>query len=264
MPWVRARGLQAAANTRHNASSFTKPQLEFLAHVWASKTIQHTLSRWLSAARHLVAAVRRCRGVRMILLENREIVLRSSFRTATGGDGVGMNAPKKGSADEEWNRRLRPERIRRRQRRFAGSRQVRVISAKPILGRQFYRRPDLGSVSPELGIAPSLPVPRLVSRRKVRHLGALESAMRSRAGRLVCPRHVHSGQFSVQLPRQNLRPPLAIRVQRHLSYLAGGELESRGTDSALCQDRGQVFRRARQSPWTTSIAGTRNISLGTA
>ena len=79
--------------------------------------------------------------------------------------------------------------------------------------------------------------------------------MRSRAGRLVCPRHVHSGQFSVQLPRQNLRPPFAIRVQRHLSYLAGGELEWRGTGSTLRQDRRQVFRRTRQSPWKLRLLG---------
>jgi hypothetical protein len=41
------------------------------------------------------------------------------------------NVRRKESPNEGWNWRLQPEKIRRWQRRFAGRRQVRVISAKP-------------------------------------------------------------------------------------------------------------------------------------
>src|SRR5208283_5252599 len=131
----------------------------------------------------------------------------------------------------------------------------RIGSTARILGRQFCRRPDRRSLSALLGIAEGLSVSRLVSRCEVRDVGSLESAVRSRTGRLVRPRHVHTGQSAVQLPRQDIRASVPVWIQGYLPYLAGRKLESRGVDPALRQKRGQILRRACQPPWKLRLLG---------
>src|SRR5271157_3720839 len=61
-------------------------------------------------------------------------------------------------------------------------------------------------------ISDGLPDPRLVSRCQVRHMGALGAAIGSRDGRLVRAADVHTGAPPVQLPRQDLRPPVEVRL----------------------------------------------------
>ena len=61
--------------------------------------------------------------------------------------------------------------------------------------------PNLGGRRPlqaHLGFAAAIRCPRVVSRRQVRYLGALESAVRARSRRLVCARDVHRKESSRQ------------------------------------------------------------------
>ncbi len=71
----------------------------------------------------------------------------------------------------------------------------RVIARGESVGKLavFSRRHSQRTFPSLLGVLEVLSMSRLVSRRKIRHLGALESAVRSRAGRLVRARHVHAG-----------------------------------------------------------------------
>ena len=64
-----------------------------------------------------------------------------------------------------------------------------------------------GPFQPYVGIARRrLQVSRLVPRRQVRHLGALDGPVRARGGRLVRPQDVHPGRAGLQVPRHALRP----------------------------------------------------------
>src|SRR5215470_913839 len=69
------------------------------------------------------------------------------------------------------------------------------------------------AVPVDLGIARAkLPRPRMVPRREVRHLGALVGPVRAGTGRLVRAENVSTGRLGLRLPRQNLRPPLQVRL----------------------------------------------------
>src|SRR6185312_17178952 len=88
----------------------------------------------------------------------------------------------------------------------------------------------------------------MVSRREVRHLGALGSAVGDRRRRLVCAEYVHRGQPAIQLSRGNLRASFEIRIQRHDSALEGRTLRTTGIDEALQESRGEVFRKHGRTP----------------
>ena len=99
--------------------------------------------------------------------------------------------------------------------------------------------------------------------------------MRPRAGRLVRPQACTSRAAAVQLPRQDLRPSLAVRVQRHLPSLAGGELGSRGTDRLYAKTGAKYFVAlanhhdnfdcwdSKYQPWNCVNVGPKKDIVGT-
>ena len=87
--------------------------------------------------------------------------------------------------------------------------------------------PNLGgrrSVQAHLGFAAAVRSAGVVSRREVRHLGALEPAVRARSGRLVRPQHVHRGPPAIQVSAGALRPSLALRLQGPLRAVDAAQL----------------------------------------
>src|SRR5215813_14616548 len=69
------------------------------------------------------------------------------------------------------------------------------------------------AVPADMGIAHAkLPRPRMVPRREVRRLGALVGPVRAGTGRLVRAENVSTGRPGLRLPRQNLRPPVQVRL----------------------------------------------------
>ena len=81
-----------------------------------------------------------------------------------------------------------------------------------------------------LGFAAHLRCARMVSRRQVRHLGALESAVRAGGQRLVCPQHVYPGPGPISEPSQTLRTSLGIRLQGPVRAMDAAELGTGGAD----------------------------------
>ncbi len=115
--------------------------------------------------------------------------------------------------------------------------------------RQHRRGTDRSrQVRADVGLAETIPGARLVPERKVRHLGALGSAMRTRAGRLVCPPYVPRGRTAEPVARRALRPAVPIRFQGCHPCLESGEVGPRSPRRALQARRCAVLLRTGQPP----------------
>ena len=84
---------------------------------------------------------------------------------------------------------------------------------------------------------------------------------------------VPPGRPRLRLPREDVRPPVAVRLHGDRQPLEGRAVGSGGADGSLCQGRRQVFRRAREpsrqlrrlrlhapSPGTPSASARRKTS----
>ena len=98
-------------------------------------------------------------------------------------------------------------------------------------------------VSAHRGLAEDLPGASLVSRRQVRHLGALGTASRSALGRLVCPLDVRPRSSALRPSSEALRTSFRVRLQGHHPVVEGGEVRSGSLDGSLCRGRREILRQ---------------------
>ena len=112
-------------------------------------------------------------------------------------------------------------------------------------------------------IAEGVPSPGVVSRREIRHLGALGSAIGAGAGRLVRAQHVHRGQRAVQVSLRDLRAPFEVRIQGRRFRRGRAKVRRRASDRDVQEGRREILRQHGGATTTTSICGTPSTIAGT-
>ena len=94
----------------------------------------------------------------------------------------------------------------------------------------------------------AVPVPGMVPRRQVRHLGALGPAGRADGGRLVRQAHVRPGPPPVRASPGHLRASVRARLQGHHSVVEGREVGPGPPDGALQEGRCPLLRQHGLAP----------------
>ncbi len=100
----------------------------------------------------------------------------------------------------------------------------------------------------ELGFAARIRSPRMVPRRQIRHLGALEPSVCARTWRLVRAFDVYGRISRLRFPDKTLWPSFGVRLQGSVRAMDPARLGTGGFDPTLQKCRSAPFHLAGQSP----------------
>ena len=106
----------------------------------------------------------------------------------------------------------------------------------------------------------SLPGAGLVSRRQVRHLGALGTAVRGRVWRLVRAANVYRGRAAIPAPPRALRPPFQDRFCGRHQVVESRQVRRGLPDGPLSKRPARSISSAWVSITTTSTCGTQSTN----